>query len=154
MLCALDLATITGFAVHDGTTIVAAGIRQLLFSGEADGMRTIRLGKLLDELLEQYSFDRIAFEMPGKMYMRAAYVLGGLSGKVAEWCVCHHPIDFCFFSPATIKKLATGKGNCDKGAMFQAALARWPDVPLVDHNQADAMWLAELAVARTKEKST
>lgn len=154
MLCALDLATITGFAVHDGLNIIDSGIRKLLFDGEADGLRTMRLGALLDEQLARHGFDRIVFEMPGKMYTRAAYVLGALQGKVAEWCVHHYPIDCSFYSPATIKKFATGKGNCDKGAMFKAARAKWPDVSLADHNQADAMWLAELAVARTKEKST
>jgi hypothetical protein len=45
---------------------------------------------------------------------------------------------------ADIKKHATGKGNCDKGAMLAAARDEWPDRTIQDDNEADALWLLHL----------
>lgn len=45
--------------------------------------------------------------------------------------------------PATLKKYATGKGNCDKTAMVVAARERLGYDGL-DNNEADALWLQAL----------
>lgn len=52
---------------------------------------------------------------------------------------------FTLRTPGEVKKLATGKGNCDKKAM-QAACAREGFEPgAKNHNVADAYWLARTA---------
>lgn len=61
---------------------------------------------------------------------------GAVRARLAPW---HDPL-----SPAvtTIKKLATGNGRADKGAMIQAAVDRW-GVDVDDPDLADAAWVAE-----------
>jgi Holliday junction resolvasome RuvABC endonuclease subunit len=60
------------------------------------------------------------------------------------WCY-DNSIEYRGYSPSEIKKHATGKGNANKDAILKAARQRWPDVEIVDDNEADALWLLDLA---------
>lgn len=55
------------------------------------------------------------------------------------------PVSTC--APKSLKKFATGNGNAPKRLMLTTARAMFPDTPIRDDNQADAVFLA-LAVAQ------
>ena len=46
-----------------------------------------------------------------------------------------------------IKKYATGNGHADKDAMLIAALRRMPEVLVTTNDEADALWLLQMALA-------
>lgn len=45
-----------------------------------------------------------------------------------------------------IKKYATGNGHADKDAMLVAALRRMPEVLVTTNDEADALWLLQMAL--------
>lgn len=49
-------------------------------------------------------------------------------------------------APAALKRWATGRGNADKFAVGQAIGRRWPDVPLANPDEADALVLASMGL--------
>lgn len=57
------------------------------------------------------------------------------------------------YSPAEIKKHATGKGNAGKPMMLAAAVRKWPDWS-GDDNEADARWLVDLAMKKYESEAT
>lgn len=48
--------------------------------------------------------------------------------------------------PACRAKYATGKGNAGKDAVLLAASRRWPDCPISNNNEADALVLAQMGL--------
>jgi hypothetical protein len=47
--------------------------------------------------------------------------------------------------PACVKKYATGKGNSSKDEVLAAVVRRYPDVPVMGNDEADALVLAAMA---------
>ena len=54
-------------------------------------------------------------------------------------------------TPAQVKKFATGNGNAKKDEVMLAVARRYPDVPITDNNQSDALVLAAIAAAAVGE---
>lgn len=48
---------------------------------------------------------------------------------------------------ATVKKIATGRGNADKLAMWAAASRRWPNWVAATEDEVDSRWVAVAAAA-------
>ncbi len=140
----LDLGTFTGYATSD----TDAGTFDLgPRSHESNGMRLVKFRASMRDLIRLSNPDMIAFEnaayQPGGN--GAAVVYGELLGVLKV--LCHDAgIDYHGYSAATVKKLATGKGNANKEAMVAAARAKWPDLQIVDDNMADALWIRECAM--------
>lgn len=57
----------------------------------------------------------------------------------------HHSRGIVLVKPATLKKFATGKGNCNKDAMVKAAQQTLGYLG-ASHDEADAMWLREIGL--------
>ena len=55
-----------------------------------------------------------------------------------------HDLPVVEVAPQQLKMYATGKGNAAKDAVLLATARRFPDVDLLDNNQADALWLAAM----------
>lgn len=71
--------------------------------------------------------------------VHASSVTGMVHGAVRlELLKCRIP--YVAVSPSTLKKFATGKGNCNKTAMALAAQKR-ADLEFTDDNACDAWWL-------------
>ncbi|QDZ15803.1 crossover junction endodeoxyribonuclease RuvC [Humibacter ginsenosidimutans] len=47
-------------------------------------------------------------------------------------------------TPQTVKKYATGKGNASKDEVLAAVVRRYPNVPVANNNEADALILAAI----------
>jgi Holliday junction resolvasome RuvABC endonuclease subunit len=153
-ILAIDPATKTGWAwMEPGRQF--SGVWDLsVRKDESSGMRLIRLDSKLDEIYNTIGIDLLVFEaarggMPGRL--GALVVSAEIQGHIKFWCE-KRGIDFRGSSPSEIKKWATGKGNAGKPLMVEKAKEKWPNVEIVDDNQADAMFLCNLAASEYGNK--
>ncbi len=141
-ILALDPATHCGWAHTCG----ASGDWDLsVRRDESGGMRLIRLNSKLKEIHESFGISLLVYEaarhaMP-KM-QGALVVQSELQGCIKLFCETNG-VEYRGYSPSEIKKFATGKGNANKKLMVQAAHERFGNVS--SDNEADALWLLELA---------
>lgn len=142
-ILSLDLGTRTGYAVssvgppHFGTL----DLRPRRFEG--GGMRYLRFRHQLAELLP--GVDLVVYEEVRRhLGTDAAHVYGGLVAVLTEECE-RREIPYEAVPVGTIKRHATGKGNADKAAMVEAACRRWPGEQITSDDEADALWLLDLA---------
>lgn len=144
-ILAIDPATKCGFAHSSG----ASGTWDLsVRRDESAGMRLIRLEGKLNEIQNAGALNLCVFEAArhaAPKMQGALVVQSEFQAVIKLWCE-KQKIAYRGYSPAEIKKHATGKGNANKAAMVAAAKARWPQVG--DDNEADALWILDLA---TKE---
>lgn len=142
-ILAIDPATKSGWAIGNDSGVWDCSVRR----DESAGMRLIRFRSKLNEINKAYKIDLIVFEAArnaGVKMQGALVVQAGLQGILMAWCE-DRGIQYRGYSPSEIKKHATGKGNANKAAMIQAAKDRWPGRKIADDNEADAMWLLDLA---------
>ena len=141
-ILALDPSTHCGFALSDG----ASGTWDLSIRRDEDsGMRLVRLQSKLNEIKNGMPIDIIVFEAARHAAPRmqgALTVQAELQGVIKLWCK-NNEIGFRGYSPSEIKKHATGKGNANKNLMLEKARQKWSNIK--DDNQADALWLLDLA---------
>lgn len=138
-LLAIDPATETGWATADECGTWSLKKRKQ----ESDGVKWIRFRAMLNEMVEMASITIVAYERPGGRHGGAVIHHAKLTGIIEEFCE-EHKIDFTAYSASEIKKKATGKGNCNKQAMIDAAKDQL-DYKGDNENEADALWLYELA---------
>lgn len=140
-ILALDPATNMGWAHSGGVS----GTWDLsVRRDESGGMRLLRLkGKLTEALAA--GVDLVVYEAARNAAPKmqgALVVQAGIQGVLLLWCE-ENGIEYRGYSPTEIKKHATGKGNANKAAVMAAARARgWE---FKDDNEADALWLLDLA---------
>ncbi len=137
---ALDIATHCGWAISRNVY----GVWDLSpRRDESAGMRLIRFRSKLKEVIALEGISLVVFERPGGMHVGAVIVQSELQGQVKVVCEDHH-IEYRGYSSQEIKKYATGKGNAGKPAMIAAAVEKLGYCGNND-NEADALWLLELA---------
>lgn len=141
-ILAVDPATRCGWAHSSGPS----GVWDLrVRSDESNGMRLLRLQSKLEEVRTTSGVDLVVFEASRNLrYGHAVRVVTQLQGVIELWCQSHD-IPYRGYSPAEIKRFAVGRGKADKKEMVAAARARWPEYEIIDDNQADALWVLELA---------
>ena len=148
VLLAIDPGTACGWALRGAAGVVASGVWNLRGGRyEGGGMRFLRLRGFLDAAFAATPFQEVAFEEVRRhMGVDAAHIYGGVVATLSAFCE-EKKIPYQGIHWATVKKLATGKGNADKAAMLEAARRQWPGHEFVDDNEADARWIAEAAAA-------
>lgn len=140
-ILALDVATHCGWAVSRSIY----GVWDLTPKrDESAGMRLIRFRHKLKEVINNEGIDLVVFERPGGRHVGAVIVYSELQGQVKVVCE-DLGIQYRGYSSQEIKKFATGKGNANKATMIEAAKNKL-DYPGKDDNEADALWLLELAI--------
>lgn len=106
---------------------------------EGGGMRFVKLRNFL--IKATVGLDMVVYEeVRGHKGVDAAQVYGGIVAVISEFCEVNQ-FPYQGVPVGTIKKFATGKGNSNKEVMLAAARAKWPEVKIVDDNQADALWI-------------
>ena len=146
ILLALDLGTITGWALRGRSGLLTSGIEMFKPSRfEGGGMRYLRFERWLNELLFQLDWmDAVYFEEVRRhLGVDAAHAYGGFLAHLTAWCE-QHEIPYQGVPVGTIKQSATSKGNASKEAVIQAmqALGHTPS----DDNEADALALLHWAI--------
>lgn len=144
-ILALDLGTKCGWAYGQAPIIISSGTWHLQTSTqrrfESAGMKWVRLERCLTEIGK---VDHVVMEEVRRHAgTDAAHAYGGALAVVTGWCE-RHSVSYESIPVATIKRHATGKGNAPKDVMIQSAKARgWCPS---DDNEADALWLLDLAM--------
>jgi Holliday junction resolvasome RuvABC endonuclease subunit len=139
-ILALDPATHCGYAISRDLY----GVWDLTPKrDESIGMRLIRLRSKLNEILTTEHINLVVFERSGGQHVNAVIVQSEIQGQIKVICE-DHKIEYRAYSSQEIKKFATGKGNCGKPLMIQCAREKL-GYPGKNDNEADALWLLELA---------
>ena len=141
-ILSLDPATKCGWAHSSGVS----GTWDLsVRRDESAGMRLIRMRSKLNEILKAHPIELVVYEaarnaapkMQGALVVQAT-----IQSVLVVWCE-DNSVNYRGYSPTEIKKHATGKGNANKAAMMKSAEQRFGKIE--DDNQADALWLLDLA---------
>ena len=138
-VAALDLGTVTGFALRPADSTLVSGtvsFRPSRYDG--GGMRYLRFRAWLDSIAEDAgSIGAVHYEEVRRhLSTDAAHVHGGLLATLTAWCE-QRSIAYQGVPVGTIKRHVTGKGNADKAAVIAAVRAR--GYSPVDDNEADAI---------------
>lgn len=140
VILALDIATKTGWATENNSGVWNFNIKP----GESANLKLFKFSQSLAKLNSEFEFDLIVWERPVGRFKNALIHESKLIGVAALYCY-QNSIQHAEYSPAAIKKYATGKGNANKKAMILAAQEKWQNMVIIDDNHADALWLYELA---------
>ena len=138
-LLAIDPATKTGWATVEDYGVWNLSKRK----NESDGIKWLRFRSALDEVCTLAGIDVVAYERPSGRHTGAVIHHAKLVAIIEAYCA-DNGIDYAGYSASAIKKHATGKGNCGKPAMIAAAQEKLSYTG-EDDNEADALWLYELA---------
>ena len=136
---ALDLGTITGFALRAADSAIVSGtvsFRPSRYDG--GGIRYLRFRSWLDGIADDTrGIAAVHFEEVRRhLSTDAAHVHGGLLATLTAWCE-QRSIAYQGVPVGTIKRHVTGKGNADKAAVIAAIRARGFNP--ADDNEADAL---------------
>lgn len=153
-ILALDLATKTGWCVSDRETgYVASGVIDATPAKPRKGQPPPHPGRRFDTFLDAlfaacvnpYTFEAIIFEDVKRNAGRsAALVYCGLLA-ITQATAYRQRVPCIGVGVYDVKRAAVGKARATKNEMIAAANEAWPDVDIIDDNEADAMWLAEAA---------
>lgn len=156
-ILAVDLGTKTGWALHGeyslkGDPVIQSGSVNLQEkSKDYPGLKFFRFRKFLDDLATSHlRIDAVYYEhVPRHNGVAAAHFYGALWGVLSIWC--HEKSIPCRgLNVSLVKSHATGKGNSNKEVMMAAARAKgWA---FADDNEADALWILDLAICKLKEE--
>jgi len=148
-ILALDPATKMGWALSP----MISGVWDLsLRRDESIGMKFMRLRAKLNELPENYQIKLVVYEAArhaGPKMQGALVHQAQLQAIIIDWAL-GAGIESKGYSSKEIKKWATGNGNASKEAMIAFARKRWPEVTILDDNQADALALWQMATSEYK----
>ena len=139
VVVALDLATVTGWALRSADGAITSGtvsFRPSRYDG--GGMRYLRFGNWLNQLAIDVGGIGAVFheEIRKHLSTDSAHVHGGLLATLTAWCE-QRSIPYQGVPVGTIKRHITGKGNADKATVTAAIRAR--GFKPVDENEADAL---------------
>ena len=139
-ILALDPATHCGWAINKSIY----GVWDLTPKrDESIGMRLIRFRAKLIEVIQKEKINLVVFERPGGLFKASIITQSEIQGQIKVVCE-DNKVDYRAYSSTEIKKFATGKGNAGKPLMIQAAKDKL-DYPGNNDNEADALWILELA---------
>jgi Holliday junction resolvasome RuvABC endonuclease subunit len=142
---AIDPGSSCGWAIGDENGIAASGVWQLKpRPGDSPGMRYIMLLGRLEDVLRAYpTLDLVVYEQAHQRGRAATEYALGVATHVQSFCA-RHRIEHAKVHSASVKKNATGIGNCGKEAMVTEAKLRFGRESLTD-DEADALWILDYA---------
>lgn len=141
-ILAIDPAARCGFAHSNGKH----GVWDLIKTFDrCPGDRLIRFERFLEVAISEWGCDLLAAEDAsfGSNNRHTAATHNELRG-VIHMVAARREIDVKLFGPSTIKAFATDNGRAKKHHMI-AALKRLIGIAVVSDDEADALWILELA---------
>lgn len=147
VVLALDLATVTGFALRgrDGKTN-SGRVRLPAYEEGREGVRMLKLFEWLDKKKAEATgrIDHVSWENAFHQKGSAGELFDNFVGVIRMWCE-KNGASYSWVSVRTLKKHATGTGNADKDQMVGAA--RRLGFKVIDHNEADAIHVLRYMLA-------
>jgi crossover junction endodeoxyribonuclease RuvC len=129
-ILALDLGTMTGWALRVDGRLESGAEDFSLVRGESPGMRYVNFNNWLRTvtapILDAAGEGRLgllAYEQAHHRGGAATEVLSGLTTRVQEFCA-RFQLNHVAVHTASLKKFVTGKGNADKAMMASAIYRR------------------------------
>ena len=107
------------------------------------GIKLIKFKSKLHATVKAHKIDLIVFERVSGHHSAAIMSHSKFIAVIEIYCL-ENNIPYQGYSAPAIKKDATGKGNCGKPEMIKAAQDRL-GYQGTDDNEADALWLLNLA---------
>lgn len=151
IVAGLDLSlTATGVAILNLDQNDAYHLRTLSSKPEPKASLAQRLDRIVDlanRIVDYVTIaDIVAVEGPSLGQARQ----GGTFDRSGLWWLvvtklAHERVNVAEIPPAVVKKYSTGKGNASKDQVLLAVARRYPEYPVADNNQADALILAAMA---------
>lgn len=138
-ILALDVATHCGWCTKTAHGVWDFSIKK----DESSGMRLIRFKSKLKEITALEEIDLVVFERTAGFHKSALIVQAELHGVLKTFCE-ENKIEYRAYSAKEIKTHATGKGGAGKPQMIAAAKEKLGYTG-EDDNEADAMWIYDLA---------
>lgn len=107
------------------------------------------VGRVVRQALEgAEEGDVVIVAMEGPAF---AATTGQVHTRAGLWWLLYHMLEkqgaLVVIEPSKLKRYVTGKGNAPKDLVFASVIRAYPNVGIVDNNQADALGLAAM-VAR------
>ena len=145
----IDIGAAGAYAHNDRRGAVYSGTRS--FKGRR-GARWLQFQDWLREIDSDVSPDLVVYERPCGPYgaLRALY---GFVTLIEQYAA-QTDTRTLEVPPAKLKKYATGNGRASKDEMTAAARKRWPEIEIVSHDQADALWLMAYGQDGEEEKES
>lgn len=144
-ILALDIATVTGWAVAGGGVTTSGSQSFARHPGNktrpADhvGASFLRFNDWLREMIATQKPDVIVYEKAQHMRSGAAVdLIVGFRG-ILMLHAAKANVRTCHCVPAQLKKYWTGNGRAEKADMMAATRRRFPDIQLTDDNESDAL---------------
>lgn len=104
---------------------------------ESQGMKLLRFRSKLKEVCELENINLIAYERVAGQHKNSIIHAAKMVSIIETFCE-ENKIDYRAVSATEVKKFATGKGNCGKDLMIQAAQEKYGYTG-TDDNEADAI---------------
>jgi len=144
-ILALDQASKLGWALSKDSY----GIWDLTTrKDESIGMKLLRFEAKLIEVIELSKINLVVYERVAGRFKSSLIHAAKLVAIIESTCE-KRGINYRAYSAKEIKQFATGKGNCGKPAMIAAAKEKLGYLGNND-NEADALWILELAKSEYK----
>ena len=149
-ICALDLATTTGYASSASGIVMSGTFKCRQNSKEPWGVCFLRFKRFLREWLIQEKPEQLWYEDVRRWSSGdAAKAYCGLRAVMLMECEAHG-VEVIGVAVGTIKLHATGSGRASKQQMIDAAWTRW-EIKTKSDDEADALAVLSLAIERTKQ---
>lgn len=144
-ILAIDLGTISGWAMNDANGKISGGSRSIAGgAGAHPAERWNNFKQFLSDTRNTTTEIHVCYyeKVVAHTAVQAAHCYGALEAILQMWCYVNK-IRFVPIAPGTIKKHWTGKGNAKKEDMISTAKKR--GFSPVDDNHADALALLSYA---------
>lgn len=134
---ALDLSlTNTGIAIFDNNQNIIHIDNATTDSKDCYPLRLKIIFDKIKELANKYLPSVVVIEKGFTRFHASTQALFRVQGVVMLALYNHLQV---FYSPSTIKKCITGKGNASKDAVLQEVIKIYPDVEIKNTDQSDAI---------------
>jgi len=144
-ILSLDVASVCGWAT---STDIYGTWNMKTIKDESMGMKLIRFKAKITEVCAHEEIELIVYERPAGQHANSIIHQAKMIGVLEKFCE-ENDIEYRAFSASEIKKFATGKGNCGKAAMIEAAKEKY-EYDGDDDNEADAIHMLELCKDQLK----
>lgn len=142
-ILALDLGTISGWALWSAGGIDAGSVSFKTKKSEGSGVKYLKFKMWLAEF-DTIEIDQVYYEkVMNHNSVYAAHAYGGFLAILMVWCEIRE-IPCIGIGVGTIKKSWTGRGNAKKWEMIDESKRRGFDP--VDDNEADALALLDYVI--------
>lgn len=143
IICGIDPANVTGWAILDGNEIECGTWRLVVSSEEHPGDRLSRFIEQLRTLWMQTGFELIAIEDSGfSSNNKTTVTMHEHLIGMATWFASQKGMRVIKCNISSVKKFISGRGNAEKHEVI-AAVNRHFGLSVSDNNEADAVAIAK-----------